>query len=105
MQPLASMLLLKAGDRPKTAFTTPIGHCQYKVLPSGLTNAPGTFQTVMDNPFNSPQYNADGSIHPMHELSKFALVFIDDILMSSKTAIDHTWHIGIVLTELRKQSV
>ena len=92
-------ILLKAEDRPKTAFRTPFGHYQYKVLPFGLTNAPGTFQAVMNNVFD------DGSINPMHELSKFALVFIDDILIFSKTAADHKRHIEIVLAELRKQSI
>jgi hypothetical protein len=41
-------ILISEEDRPKTAFRTPFGHFQFKVLIEGLTNAPATFQTVMN---------------------------------------------------------
>ena len=73
-------VLLKDDDKPKTAFRTPFGHYQFRVLPFGLSNALATFQAVMNNLFNPPKFNADGSLNPRHELSQFAIVFIDSHL-------------------------
>ena len=94
-------ILLKDEDKPKTAFRTPFGHYQFKVLPFGLTNAPATFQAVMNNLFNPPKFRADGSLNPKHKLSEFSCVFIDDILVFSKTAAEHKKHLEAVLAELR----
>ncbi|KAJ9525548.1 hypothetical protein QJQ45_003075 [Haematococcus lacustris] len=58
-------------DVPKTAFRTPEGHFQVKVLCFGLTNAPATFQRVMNDAFASV-------------LGKCALVYLDDILVMSR---------------------
>ena len=55
-------ILLKDGKKPKTAFRTPFGHYQFRVLPFGLTN--DTFQSVMNNLFNPPKFCADGSLNP-----------------------------------------
>jgi len=77
-------------DVPKTAFRTPIGHFQYKVLSFGLTNAPATFQTAM-NRMLSPY------------LRNFVLVYLDDILIYSKTMEEHEKHVALVLEALRKQ--
>ena len=98
-------ILLRDEDRPKTAFRTPYGHYQFKVLPFGLTNAPATFQAVMNRLFNQTRYNADVTENPMHKLSEFVLVFIDDILIFSKTSEEHKKHIDIVLQLLREQSI
>jgi len=57
-------------DVPKTAFRTPFGHYQFRVLSFGLTNAPATFQCAMNAVF--------GKI-------PFALVYLDDILIFSNT--------------------
>jgi hypothetical protein len=65
-------ILISEEDRPKTAFRTPFGHSQFKVLIEGLTNAPPTFQTVMNS-----------ILHPY--IRKFVVVYIDDILIFSKT--------------------
>ena len=98
-------ILLRDEDKPKTAFRTPFGHYQFGVLPFGLTNAPATFQAVMNNLFNPPKFNADGSLNPRHQLSEFAIVFIDDILIFSKSADEHKRHVEIVLSELRKHRI
>ena len=45
-------ILISEEDRPKTAFRTPFGHFQFKVLIEGLTNAPATFQTAMNSIFH-----------------------------------------------------
>jgi hypothetical protein len=65
-------ILILEEDRPKTAFRTPFGHFQFKVLIEGLTNAPATFQTVMNS-----------IVHPY--IRKFVVVYIDDIVIFSKT--------------------
>ena len=69
-------ILISEEDRPKTAFRTPFGHFQFKVLIEGLTNAPATFQTVMNSIF-APW------------LKKFVVVYLDDILIFSKSEEEH----------------
>ncbi|KAJ9509206.1 hypothetical protein QJQ45_001464 [Haematococcus lacustris] len=73
---------------PKTAFRTPEGHSQFKVLSFGLTNAPATFQRVMNDAFA-----------PV--LGKCALVYLDDILVMSKSLPDHMQHLRLVFDLLR----
>ena len=76
-------------DRAKTAFRTPFGHQEFKVLPFGLTNAPATVKTVMNKSFNPPHFGKDGKPNTGPQLSNSELVFIDDILIFSKTAKDN----------------
>jgi hypothetical protein len=77
-----------AKDREKTAFTTPFGIYEFLVMPFGLINAPATFQRVMDRVF--------------HEVAwKFVLVYIDDIIIYSKTREEHEKHLRVVFTLLR----
>lgn len=83
-------VLISEEDRPKTAFRTPWGHYQFKVLIEGLTNAPATFQSVMNSIF-----------HPF--LRRFVVVYLDDILIHSKTAEDHQRHVRQVLEVLRRE--
>ncbi|KAJ9519642.1 hypothetical protein QJQ45_013270 [Haematococcus lacustris] len=63
-------------DVPKTAFLTPMGQFQFKVLCFGLTNAPATFQRMMNNVFK-----------PL--INECVLVYIDDILVMSNTPGPH----------------
>ncbi len=76
-------------DVAKTAFRTPFGHYQFKVLNFGLTNAPATFQAAMNN-----------MLRPY--LNKFVVVYIDDILIYSKTPAEHMLHLKQVLDLLRE---
>jgi hypothetical protein len=76
------------GEGFKTAFQTHSGHYEYNVMPYGVTGGPATFQTMMNV-----------LLEPL--LQKCAVVFIDDILIYSKTWQEHLQHIKEVLTLLQ----
>ena len=80
------------GDIEKTAFRTRYGHYEFRVLPFGLTNAPATFMQLMQQVFR-----------PF--LDEFVVVFLDDILVYSKTEADHVKHLELVLTKLREHKL
>jgi hypothetical protein len=79
-------------DVPKTAFRTRYGHFEFLVLPFGLTNAPATFMHLMHQTFRE-------------FLDDFVLVFLDDILVFSRTLEDHVRHVNQVLEVLRKEKL
>jgi hypothetical protein len=83
---------VKSEDIPKTAFRTRYGHYEYAVMPFGVTNAPGVFMEYMNRIF-----------HPY--LDKFVVVFIDDILIYSKSEEEHAEHLRIVLETLREKKL
>ncbi|KAJ9516547.1 hypothetical protein QJQ45_015104, partial [Haematococcus lacustris] len=80
---------IPAEDVPKTAFRTPEGHYQFKVLCFGLTNAPATFQRVMNEAF-------------AEVINDCALVYLDDILVMSENTEQHLVHLRRVFDLLRK---
>lgn len=79
-------------DVPKTAFRTRYGHYEFLVLPFGLTNAPATFMHLMHQTFR-----------PF--LDDFVIVFLDDILIFSKTREEHEEHVRKVLQMLRQEKL
>ncbi|XP_071683402.1 uncharacterized protein [Lolium perenne] len=81
-------LKVRESDIPKTAFTTRYGLFEYTVISFGLTNAPAYFMNLMNKVF-------------MKYLDKFVVVFIDDILIYSKSEEEHVEHLRIVLGTLR----
>ena len=77
-------------DEAKTTFRTHHGHWEFRVMPFGLTNAPATFQGIMKFIF-------------AHLLRKGVLVFMDDILVYSKTLEEHLALLQQVFDILRQQ--
>ena len=85
-------LQVKDNDISKTTFRTRYGHYELLVMPFGLTNAPVAFMDLMNRVF-----------HPY--LDQFVVVFIDDILVSSKNEQEHKQHLRIVLQILREKQL
>ncbi|KAL0556805.1 hypothetical protein IC582_005322 [Cucumis melo] len=81
-------LRIKDGDVPKTTFRSRYGHYEFIVMSFGLTNAPAVFMDLMNRVFRE-------------FLDTFVIVFMDDILIYSKTEAEHEEHLRIVLQTLR----
>ncbi|KAL0552232.1 hypothetical protein IC582_011338 [Cucumis melo] len=81
-------LRIRDSDIPKTAFHSRYGHYKFIVMSFGLTNAPAVFMDLMNRVFKD-------------FLDTFVIVFIDDILIYSKTEAEHEKHLYQVLETLR----
>ena len=79
-------------DREKTAITTPFGLFQFIRMPFGLTNAPATFQRMVDRTLRDL-------------IGKICLVYLDDIIVFSKTVDEHLVHLNLVFERLRTASL
>ena len=83
---------IKESNVPKMTFRTRYKHYEFLVMPYRLTNAPTTFMDLMNKVF-----------HPY--LDQFVIVFIDDILVYSKSADEHALHLRIVLQTLKDRQL
>ena len=76
-------------DKPKTAFATHRGLFQFSVMPFGLCNAPATFERLMEHVLGGMQWES-------------CLVYLDDIIVHSKTFQEHVSSLGKVIARLRE---
>jgi hypothetical protein len=79
-------------DIPKSAFRTRFGHFEFLVLTFGFTNAPATFQTLMNHVFRDV-------------LDKFVCCYLDDVLIFSQSDSDHKVYLKFVLDRLREHQL
>ncbi|GJR70684.1 putative reverse transcriptase domain-containing protein [Tanacetum coccineum] len=85
-------LRVREEDISKTTFRTRYGHYEFQVMPFGLTNAPAVFMDLM-NRVCKPY------------LDRFVIVFIDDILIYSKSRKEHEGHLKLILNLLKKEEL
>ena len=79
-------------DIDKTAFRTRYGHFEWLVLPFGLCNAPATFQGLMHDIF-------------WEYLDQFVIIYLDDIIVYSKSEEEHLQHLQIVFDIVQKHEL
>ena len=82
---------IKEEDKYKTAFTLPLGHYEWNVMPFGLKNAPSEFQNIMNDIFNN--------------YTKFSIVYIDNVLIFSNSIEDHFQHLRIFQKLVRENGL
>lgn len=85
-------VLVKPEDQHKTAFICEFGLFEYIRMSFGLTNAPATFQRAMNNIFRDVLY-------------KFALCYLDDLIIYSKTFEEHIQHLEIIFEIIKKSGL
>lgn len=74
------LVRIRERDEWKTAFNTPLGHFEYLVMPFGLTNAPAVFQALVNDVLRD-------------FINRCAFVYLDDILIFSKSQAEHEVHV------------
>ncbi|CAF2007476.1 unnamed protein product [Rotaria magnacalcarata] len=82
---------INQNDKEKTAFITPFGLYRFNVLPMGLRNSPPTFQKVMSDTLKSCR--------------SFSLVYLDDIIVFSKSFVHHLIHLAHVFSALQEMNL
>jgi hypothetical protein len=83
---------IKEGDEWKTAFRTRYGHYEFLVMPMGLTNAPATFQSYINNALQG-------------YVDDFCVVYLDDILIYSQNEEERIQHLEKVMERLRQSEL
>ncbi|MBW0528480.1 hypothetical protein O181_068195 [Austropuccinia psidii MF-1] len=87
-----NLLRIKEGDEHLTCFRTKYGSYEYLVMPFGLTNAPASFQNLVNDIF----YDL---------LDVYVVVYLDDIMVFSKSEEEHVTHVSTVLSRLRANNL
>ena len=78
-------------DRYTTAFTVPFGHYEWNVMPFGLKNAPSEFWNIINDIFT--------------HFTEFSIVYIDDVLIFSKSIDDHWKHLDIFVNVIKRNGL
>jgi hypothetical protein len=87
-----SLCRIKEGDEWKTAFKTEYGLFEYLIMPFGLSNTPATFQALMNEIFRDL-------------LDIYVIIYLDNILIFSKTENEHPKHVKEVLRRLQANNL
>ncbi|MBW0570500.1 hypothetical protein O181_110215 [Austropuccinia psidii MF-1] len=87
-----NLLRIKEGDEHLTAFRTKYGSYEYLVMPFGFTNAPASFQNLVNDIFSD-------------SLDIFVVVYLDDIMVFSSSEEEHVRHVASVLQRLRDNNL
>jgi len=87
-----NLVRIREGDKYKTAFNTKFGHFEHLVMPFGLTNAPAVFQSFVNDVFSE-------------DIGKYFQVYLDDIVVYSKTLEEHVQHVRTILKKLIKHKL
>ena len=82
---------ISEADKYKTTFTTPIGHYERNIMPFGLKNSPSEFQNIMNDIFSS--------------FSHFTIVYINDVLVYSKSIDEHWKHLYSFLDTIKRNGL
>ncbi|MBW0561442.1 hypothetical protein O181_101157, partial [Austropuccinia psidii MF-1] len=87
-----NLLRIKEGDEHLTCFRTKYGSYEYLVMPFGLTNAPASFQNLVNDIFQDLR-------------DVYVVVYLDDIMVFSKSEEEHVTHVSTVLSRLRANNL